>query len=187
MNLRIVGQVLMWIGVIAAALVSVRVADAIAWPHYAGALGLGALGVVLIRRGARQGADAHAQIAEGLATLRSSLALVLRGVDELVAAGESIDVYAVKDRIDRDLADALARFADARESMIPAFGLDAYAEIMSAFASGERMLNRAWSASADGYLDEVQTCLQRAHALLHGAQARLERASEDRRAPRLSL
>ena len=52
--------------------------------------------------------------------------------------------------------------ADARESMQHAFGIQAYADIMSAFAAGERYLNRVWSASADGYVDEVNAYLHKA-------------------------
>jgi len=33
---------------------------------------------------------------------------------------------------------------------------------MSHFASGERYLNRVWSASADGYVDEITAYLDKA-------------------------
>lgn len=42
------------------------------------------------------------------------------------------------------------------------FGLQNYADVMSAFAAGERYVNRVWSASTDGYVDEVRTYLIRA-------------------------
>jgi len=34
--------------------------------------------------------------------------------------------------------------------------------VMSCFAAGERYLNRVWSASADGYIDEVNDYLDKA-------------------------
>jgi len=34
--------------------------------------------------------------------------------------------------------------------------------VMSCFAAGERYLNRVWSASADGYIDEVNAYLVKA-------------------------
>ena len=101
-------------------------------------------------------------------------------LEELVEEGEMIDVYGVKDRIDGDMAENMANFADARESMIPAFGLTAYAEVMTRFAGGERLVNRAWSASADGYLDEVVTCLRDALGQLHDAKGRYDQYSSDR-------
>jgi hypothetical protein len=42
------------------------------------------------------------------------------------------------------------------------FGLQGYADVMSAFAAGERYINRVWSASTDGYVDEVHSYLERA-------------------------
>jgi hypothetical protein len=40
--------------------------------------------------------------------------------------------------------------------------LQNYADVMSAFAAGERYINRVWSASTDGYVDEVRSYLERA-------------------------
>ena len=46
--------------------------------------------------------------------------------------------------------------------MMHVFGLQNYADVMSAFAAGERYINRVWSASTDGYIDEVRSYLDRA-------------------------
>ena len=46
--------------------------------------------------------------------------------------------------------------------MIHVFGMQNYADVMSHFAAGERYINRVWSASTDGYVDEVRTYLERA-------------------------
>ena len=35
---------------------------------------------------------------------------------------------------------------------------------MTSFATGERYLNRVWSASADGYVDEVALYMPQVHA-----------------------
>jgi len=50
------------------------------------------------------------------------------------------------------------------------FGLPAYAGIMTEFATAERSINRAWSASADGYIDEVWLSLDRAQRRMHRAK-----------------
>jgi hypothetical protein len=102
-------------------------------------------------------------LAEILQKLQSTLA-------EWSAADEPLPVYDVHGMIDQELADDLGRFAELRESIIPEYGLDHYARVMTEFALAERTINRMWSASADGYVDEVQTCLQR--ATLHLAAAR---------------
>ena len=41
-------------------------------------------------------------------------------------------------------------------------GLQAYAEVMNRFAAGERYLNRVWSASTDGYIEEAHRYMERA-------------------------
>jgi hypothetical protein len=46
--------------------------------------------------------------------------------------------------------------------MIHVFGMQNYADVMSNFAAGERYINRVWSASTDGYADEVILYLERA-------------------------
>ena len=68
-------------------------------------------------------------------------------------------------------AEDIDTFVESRESMIPTLGMQSYADIMSPFANGERLINRAWSASADGYVDEVRACIA-------GARVELENAAK---------
>ena len=64
--------------------------------------------------------------------------------------------------IDTQCVDPLAEFADSRQAMVKRFGMKVYADVMTEFASAERMVNRSWSAAADGYVDEVDKCLKMA-------------------------
>jgi hypothetical protein len=57
--------------------------------------------------------------------------------------------------------------------MVHLFGLQTYADIMSNFATGERYINRVWSASADGYKSEADSYLSRAAEQFRNAQAQL--------------
>jgi hypothetical protein len=82
-----------------------------------------------------------------------------------------MDPYDVRFWLDTAFADDLARFVDARESIAHVHGLQAYADVMNAFAAGERYLNRVWSASADGYVDEVTAYVQKASEQFDGALA----------------
>ena len=68
----------------------------------------------------------------------------------------------MRHRIDELFIDDIDKFVDARESIAHRYGLAAYGEVMSTFAAGERYLNRVWSASADGYIDEVNAYLEKA-------------------------
>jgi hypothetical protein len=45
---------------------------------------------------------------------------------------------------------------------------------MSSFAAGERYLNRVWSASADGYVDEVNIYLDKAQEQFAESLNRIE-------------
>jgi hypothetical protein len=71
----------------------------------------------------------------------------------------------------------LIRFVDARESMVHLFGLQAYADIMSHFAAGERYINRVWSSSADGYDVEAARYLGKAEEQFADAQKQLNEAA----------
>ncbi len=99
-------------------------------------------------------------------------------------------MYEARFEIDRLFRDDLSRFAEARESMIHVFGMQNYADVMSNFAAGERYINRVWSASTDGYVDEVRMYLERAREQFREARrhfdelasrARLSRSSGESR------
>jgi hypothetical protein len=80
----------------------------------------------------------------------------------LNAEKASVNTYDMRDRIDDLFADDLSTFVEARESIAHTHSLTAYADVMSSFAAGERYLNRVWSASVDGYIDEVNAYLDKA-------------------------
>ncbi len=47
---------------------------------------------------------------------------------------------------------------------------------MSDFAAGERYLNRVWSASADGYVEEAKSYIHRALIQFQHARTKLDAA-----------
>ena len=104
-------------------------------------------------------------------TLQRSLTSLLEKVRTLESDTSDEAQLEMHGRIDSELMEDIHDFVEARESMIPHLGMQSYANIMSPFASGERLLNRAWSASADGYVDEVRVCVA-------GARSQLEKAKE---------
>lgn len=160
--MRTLGHISLWVGILAASFVSICEAAAIDWVWYALTGAVGLVGVVLLRLTAKaqvgQGDKLRADV-EVMDVSLTALHTQLAGEIEKRALG----VYDVHGWIDAELAGAIAKFVDARESLIPAQGMQVYADVMTRFAAGERMINRAWSASADGYIDEVWICLERAH------------------------
>lgn len=150
-------------GFVLGALFAVLQVETVAWTMYAAALAAGLLGIFLLRRTRHAGARDEHHVAGNLGTLEVALEQITQRLEDLVARREEIPPHEFRFEIDRLFRDDLERFAEARESMQHAFGLQVYADIMSAFAAGERYINRVWTASADGYIDEVITYLDKAH------------------------
>jgi hypothetical protein len=168
------GHVLMWLGFLAAAFVTTRRADVVQWPLYAAAAAVGLAGVVILRRTGGPSA-AQAEVVHGsIAQLEARLTRLVQGLAALNRDRESVFVYDVHTRIDRDLLDDLGSFAEDREAIIHGLGLVPFAAVMDPFARAERQINRAWSASADGYVDEVWACLGRAQEFMSAAEQALK-------------
>jgi hypothetical protein len=167
--MRRAGHVLLWLGFLLAAFVTTRQLDAVSWVSYIPAALIGVAGVVLLRRTATEAA-AHVDVVRAnLSALEGSLRRLIERLESMNRDRETIFVYDVHGRIDRDLLEDLATFAEARESMIHGIGLQEYASVMDHFARGERAVNRSWSASADGYVDEVWTYLGLAESYMREA------------------
>lgn len=179
---RIAGHVLLWCGFLAAAFVTVRSTEVagdpwstIAWPMYTTTLTVAAIGVVLLRMTARRGMGGPEQVIGTIEGLQENLKAVNGALFRFLESWSPEKVYDVHGWIDENLARDLAEFADARSALVREFGLRVYGQIMADFAGGERMINRAWCASADGYADEVEICLQRASSFLQNAAVRIDK------------
>lgn len=132
------------------------------WAWYIPALAVGVLGVAIVRTTeARQSKTEH-RVAANIESIETSLARIAANIEKLNDEKHSIDTYDMRHRVDDLFAEDLETFVDARESIAHRYGLKAYGEIMTSFAAGERYLNRVWSASADGYIDEVNAYLEKA-------------------------
>jgi len=150
------------VGFIAAALATVVDENAVKWLWYVPALIVGAAGVAAIRiNDVRQNKTEH-HVASRIETVDSSLERIAANIKKLNADKHSINTYDMRHRIYELFVDDLEMFVDARESIGHRYGLAAYGEVMSSFAAGERYLNRVWSASSDGYIDEVNAYLDKA-------------------------
>ena len=160
------GHLLMWAGFVTSAFVATSRTESVDWLIYSITAGVGVVGVVLLRMKDRGGADSHQQAHETVEHLEAVLQQLAEKLSQLRAEKETLDVYEVRHRIDSDLAADLRDFADERETIAAAYNLQLYADVMNKFAAGERNINRAWSASADGYVDEVWISLKRAESLM---------------------
>jgi hypothetical protein len=150
---------------------TVRHAEGVPWPWYLMAFLAGLIGVVMVRRATHGEARQADRIATNLDAIGSSLEAAVEKARALDRDKGEIDVYELRHHIDREFPQHLDAFVQARESISHRFGLHAYAEVMNPFAAGERHLNRVWSASTDGYIDEAHTYIGRALEQLEQALA----------------
>lgn len=175
------GILLLAIGFLTAAYLASLDPVATPWAWFLPAIGVAFAGLVLHRRAAGKASKAADRVATNRQVLAGRLDRIVAELEALAADKEAIPPHEFRFEVDRRFRDDLAAFADARDTMAHLFGIQAYADIMGAFAAGERYLNRVWSASTDGYVDEVLSYVERARTqfldakrLLDAALARVE-------------
>ena len=177
------GHLLIALGFLGGALCAVVDETALPWGYFFLSLFVGVVGVGLVRAGERRMVRAEGVLTTNLQQLEESLDRIVTHVRQLNAEKAAHDPYEVRELIDERLRTDLTRFAEARESIAHVYGLQSYADVMSHFAAGERYLNRVWSASADGYIDEVHAYLDRTEQQFVRAQEQFERVKGPGEAP----
>lgn len=139
---------------------------AVNWLWFGLSMAVGIAGVVLLRKTAQSEAANEGKVEENYAIVNKMARFLRDSVAKLDREVASLAPQQIVDRIDDEFSPAFNDFAEARKSMIQRFDLQTYADVMTQFASGERFMNRAWSAAADGYMDEVEDCVRRANGYL---------------------
>lgn len=165
-------------GFIAAAYVASLSPTEVNWLFFAPAIVAAAIGVVMIRGARKAAARDSTVLKQNLDLLDRSLQNICENLEAFRKGSAEIPGHELRFEIDRQFRDDLRDFADARESMIVLFGMRAYGEVMSAFAAGERYINRIWSASADGYEEEARAYIEHAHVQFGQARAAFNKAQD---------
>ena len=80
---------------------------------------------------------------------------------------------AILERVGHVQTELSLQVVEGRNVLVAALGLARFAELMDAFSRLERALNRAWSAAADGALDEALRCIDDAAADAPDVERRL--------------
>lgn len=151
------GLLLIVTGFLAGSYVAVLDEETVAVGPYLLALGIGILGAALVILSKRQASRQTDVLATNIETAKASLDTLVAKAEALEREQDEIGVYGLSKRIDEDFPEALDAFVQARKSLAHRYGLSAYASVMNPFAAGERYLNRVWSTSIDGYIDEATT------------------------------
>jgi hypothetical protein len=160
--MKLLGYVMITVGFLAGSLSAVINEEHVKWIYFLGSILIGLIGIVLVRVGAHHESRQQGKLASNIQSIEVGLSRIVQNITQLNNEKQSINTYDVRFRIDEMFLEDLAAFVEARQSIAHIYGLAAYGEVMSSFAAGERYLNRVWSASADGYIDEVNTYLDRA-------------------------
>lgn len=171
--MRHVGYLLVTLGFLAGAYLAVRQEEGVAPLSFLLALAIGAVGVALVHVALHRESHHEERLSSNLEVLDTSLGRLAEKARALDAEKESIDVYDLRHRIDEEFPEDLAAFVGARESLGHRFGLQAYADVMNPFSAGERYINRVWSSSTDGYIDEAHTYIGKAREQFEEALAEL--------------
>ena len=147
------------------------------WVFAVGCAGMLAGGLWIRRENARQlvldqrAADAGEGPDAAIKHLRAELDVLRRDV-----AGDTSGARLplIRERVDHMTTHHIVPFIDARPVLVSRLKLAGYAQLMDRFAAGERQLNRAWSAAADGYEEEAVACLENAAVLFEEAEKRMK-------------
>jgi len=177
------GYIIITVAFLAGALVAVLDELKVQWPYFSGALILGVVGIILVRLHEHKSSRSDTRVATNLQDIKTSLIRIVENITRLNAQKKSINAYDMRHRIDELFSEDLTTFVEARESLAHAHGLQVYANVMSHFASGERYLNRVWSASADGYIDEVSAYLEKAKLQFSEALEKVRNLKDQPREP----
>ena len=151
----------------------------IPWVWYGVSVVFCVVGIVVFKRAANPEQQAEQEAMLSLVDLSTRLTQLIGNLEGMIESIDELPPSQITARIDEQLADDFREFADGRNLITTEYGLDVFADVMTQFASGERSVNRAWSAAADGYIDEAETCLKRGRDMLQEAQRLLVNAGKD--------
>ena len=168
--MKTLGYALICVAFFAGSWTTVVDPETVEWSWFGAALLLGVVGTFIVRRGAQAEERDPELMDRNWSALRDSLEQIEQRSEELAQKRTEIPTYDVHGEIDRLFPEHLSTFVQARQTIAHRAGLKAYADVMSEFAAGERYLNRSWSASVDGYADEVEACLLLANEQFRSAR-----------------
>jgi hypothetical protein len=171
MNIKTLSLLVIMAAFLAGAFISVLDPTEVNWAWFLPVLVVGIAALFVYRKAHHTEARSSHRLSGNLEILQTSLENILNNLEIINKDSHTLPVYEARFEIDKLLREDLNNFANARESMKHIFGLQQYADVMSAFAAGERYINRVWSASTDGYVDEVRSYLERATQQFREASA----------------
>ncbi len=171
-----IGYILIVASFLSGALLTSLDATVVNWLYFVPALVVGFIGLAMVKSEHKKEAKSDHKLSDDLNVMDKSLHNIVANLKTLHESKDTLPTYEARFEIDKRFREDLDNFAEVRDSMRHLFGLQNYADIMSAFAAGERYVNRVWTASTDGYVDEVKAYLTKANNQFIEAQEKFDEA-----------
>ena len=124
----------------------------------------------MLRRHARAAAAEAAAGEHSLAALGAAVARIRDDAKRIAGDAASLDSDALAARLDALIIEC-RMLGNRNEDFLRALGTQSYVRVWDGFATGERLLARAWSMAADGYAEEARLEIPKACAHLERASA----------------
>lgn len=146
------------------------------WTYFIPVMLVGFIGAFIYKKESNAAAKQGDLLQNNKQVLIESLDNILKNLESLNGRKDKVPTYEMRFEIDKLFRDDLMNFAEARDSMKHLFSIQDFADIMSSFAAGERYINRVWSASTDGYVDEVMMYVEKSFSQFQHAKAEFDAA-----------
>jgi hypothetical protein len=160
--MKYISYLLVASGFIGSALVATVHKEMVNWTYFITTMAIGITGVIVLRITVKRHLKGEEKVDADISNIEKSLANIVKNMITFSQDKEQINVYDIHEKIDEIFLDDLEAFLKVRESIIHQYDMQSYADLMNHFAAGERYLNRSWSASADGYVNESYTYIDKA-------------------------
>lgn len=147
------------------------------WPYFLLAVVMMVGGATAVRRSAKRHVEESTSAEGGMPpaaiveAIEEDLASLHRELEDIF--DEHARLVTIVDRVGDIQGNRVLPFFELRSTLIGTYGLAGFAGVMDRFSALERSLNRAWSAAADGHLEESTACLSRATELVGEVRDRL--------------
>jgi len=144
--------------------------EAMAWPLFGGGLLVTLASGWMLRQQSRSEAASAAAGELSLTALGSAVDAIRQAAIAVETESSTLDSAALAERLDEVIVQCRI-LGNRNEDFMRALGTEKYVRVWDGFATGERLLARAWSMAADGYVEEARGELPKALAHLARATA----------------
>lgn len=122
------------------------------------------VGLIVWHKQTRAAAQEEIERSSGEGLDPKSILLGIRNpLNEFADRIEGMSAEQITATVDDLLTNHVLPFAQIRQQLVDTMGMEKGAEVLVTVAFAERLLNRVWSAAADGHLPEARKCFPEAY------------------------